>query len=785
MRCYLAVLAGLLFAEAALAESPTANYIFPAGGQRGTVVAARVGGCNLHRSPRLIWTGHGVAAPNELKPTETIWFEGPVIPQPASQQKEDYPRDFACPLTIAGDAALGRHTFRLATSQGVTTAWGFIVGTLPEVVEQEVEGEAPAVRVELPVTINGRIFPREDVDLWSFVAKAGQTVTCRVATSEFGSPLDARIEVRDPAGKFIGEQSPEGTTMPDLRFVAPADGEYQVRIHDVGFGGLQDHVYRLTVTNGPVVDTAYPSGGRRGSMTSLELKGANLPQDKIAVNLPMNGSEFVLRLPDEQKGFGEVRLDLDDYPESLETEPNDATPEACSIPCVLNGRIQTPGDVDSWKFTAKKGIEYDFEVRAARLGSPLDAVLEIADATGKRLADADDSQGIQTDARLRWSAPEDGEFRISIRDRLPSRGDALFAYRIRVLSAEQPEFALSATADTLNLERGKTANLKVSLHRGPGFKEAVELILDGLPAGVTVSSVTPVLIAANQNEVQLTLKAETNAAVTTVPVRITGKAKVGDRELLVPTSFHPTNPEPGRLAIADGTGQFWLGVSVPTPFKFVGIFETKFIPRGGVFVRKYHIDRNGFDGPLEVQLADRQGRHLQGVHASSVIVPAGTSDFEFAVTLPPWMEVGRTCRSTLAVSGNVTDPDGSQHVVSYSSNDQNNQMIALVDPGRFAVQLPRTTLQATPGKQVQLPVRIQRGPGLAQPVTVEVVASNSMEGVKAASIEIAAGASESKLAIDFADKLSGLEVRPLIIRATTKDERGLPVTAEANLTLVR
>jgi hypothetical protein len=149
------------------------------------------------------------------------------------------------------------------------------------------------------------------------------------------------------------------------------------------------------------------------------------------------------------------------------------------------------------------------------------------------------------------------------------------------------------------------------------------------------------------------------------------------------------------------------------------------------------------------------------------------------------MEVGRTCRSTLAVTGNLTDPDGSQHAVSFSSNDQNNQMIALVDPGRFAVQLPKTTLQATPGKQVLLPIRIQRGPGLAQPVTVEIVASSALQGIKAAPIEIAADATESKLTIEFAEKLSGLEVRPLTIRATTKDERGLPVTAETPLTLVR
>ena len=33
------------------------------------------------------------------------------------------------------------------------------------------------VRVALPVTINGRIFPREDVDDWTFNAKKGQALT--------------------------------------------------------------------------------------------------------------------------------------------------------------------------------------------------------------------------------------------------------------------------------------------------------------------------------------------------------------------------------------------------------------------------------------------------------------------------------------------------------------------------------------------------------------------------------------------------------------------------------
>jgi hypothetical protein len=441
--------------------------------------------------------------------------------------------------------------------------------------------------------------------------------------------------------------------------------------------------------------------------------------------------------------------------------------------------------VDSWMFPAKKGVEYDFEVRAARLGSSLDAVLELSDSMGKKLADADDSPGMLTDARLRWTAPADGDFRLTIRDRLASRGDARFAYRIRAISTEQPEFSLGLTTDTALVERGKTTNVKVSLERGPGFKEPVELSIEGLPAGVTLSSPpAPVTIAANQREIQLTLKSDETARIDVAAVSISGRAKVGARELVQRATMVPNIPEPGRYAIADGRNVLWVATVVPAPFKFVGVFETKFISRGAVFVRKYHVDRGGFEGPLEVRLADRQGRHLQGVTASTVTVPAGQSDFEFAVSLPPWMEVGRTCRSTLAVSGVVTDSDGTRHTVNFSSNDQHNQMIALVDPGRFAVQLPGNSVTALPGGRIDLPIRIQRSPGLTEPVSVELLIPKSVRGVSTRAIEIAGDKNEGTLSITFGDSLSGLQLRPFTIRATTTDERKLPVTAEATLDLV-
>jgi len=293
-----------------------------------------------------------------------------------------------------------------------------------------------------------------------------------------------------------------------------------------------------------------------------------------------------------------------------------------------------------------------------------------------------------------------------------------------------------------------------------------------------VTLASPVTIPANKNDGQLTLKADADAPVTASAMQITGLARQGDSELTHPATIIPGPPDAG----ADAQNHaLWLAVAVPTPFKFVGAFETRYIPRGSVFVRKYRVDRNGFEGPLEVRLADRQGRHLQGVTAIPVIVPAGQSDFEFGVTLPPWMEIGRTCRSTLSIAGVITDPDGTAHTVSFSSNDQNNQMIALVDPGRLALQFPRATMAAKPGAQVDVPIAIQRGSGLSGAVIVEVVAARSTTGSSASRLALAADESRGTLSLAVSQEVIG---HSLTIRATTHDERGLPVTAEATLTIV-
>src|SRR5436309_12518229 len=105
-----------LCGESAFANPPVASYLFPPGGQRGTTVPVRVGGLFLYKSCNFELLGPGVTATKEIRSTRTLWFEGPLLPLPESQQSEDYPKDMAGEVRLAADAPLGPRRARLWTA---------------------------------------------------------------------------------------------------------------------------------------------------------------------------------------------------------------------------------------------------------------------------------------------------------------------------------------------------------------------------------------------------------------------------------------------------------------------------------------------------------------------------------------------------------------------------------------------------------------------------------------------------------------------------------------------
>ncbi len=461
-------------------------------------------------------------------------------------------------------------------------------------------------------------------------------------------------------------------------------------------------------------------------------------------------------------------------PEHLEAEPNDepAQSKPIALPGVCNGRIDKPGDVDIWLWTGRKGETLVFELRAGQLGSPLDGALTIHDEKGKPLARAESSGG-QVDPLLQFAVPADGAYQVRVQDRFRSRGGPEFAYRLRVARPPAADYRLWLQTDAVTVPRKGKVALRITADRLGGFKEPIELKVDGLPAGVTAAGTK---LAAGQNSVDLQIQAGAEAAIAVSRLKIDGSAKAG-KDVLVRLA----RLQAPRGAVA--LDSILLAVALPTPFKIKGEYVMGFAPRGSVLKRKYSIDRNGFNGPIEIRMTDRQARHLQGAAGPVIIVPAKVSEFSYVVSLPPWMDVGRTARVCVMGIGIIKEADGSEHRVSFSSVNQNEQLVAVVGPGQLALELERTSLQAGPGKSVTLPVRIRRGQGLQGPVRIELIVPGHMRGMAATALEVPAGQERGELVLRCRQRLEGPFNMPLTVRASLV-HAGHPVLAEAPLEVI-
>ena len=758
------------------AEPPVAEYLFPAGGQRGTTVPVQVGGLHLTTSCQVELIGTGVHCPPQIHRTTTRWFEGPLLPLPESQRPENYPKAMACPIQIAADAALGVRHLVLSTSQGITTPLKFIVGSLPELIEDEQPGIADPVAITLPMTVNGRIFPREDVDIWSVHLKSGESLTASVAAAHgLGSPLEARLELRDFAGRKVAEALPTLNRDAMLTYLAPATGVYQLHIRDIGFQGGPAYVYRLTVITGPWIEFVSPLGGQRGQNVRVKFHGTAIHDQEKDFPIPADSPEHVL-VPNEQGQA--LLLEVDGLP-----EVDDAS-RPIPVPGIANGRIKQPGARERWSFHARAGIPIQVELHATRLGSPLLGQLQMEDAEGKLLAQAQAvaASNSPNDASLVFLPAKDGQYFVEVSDQFRNRGGPAFQYRLK-LTHPQPGFELLLASPTATVERlaARPATLKITVHRKGGFTGAISLRAVGLPAGVSIPE--KFMIPPNQAQVNLPIQANDSAPIGTFPIRLIGTGWINTplTSAALPIEVDAVYPVPRGEPRFPGLK---LAVAIPTPFKIVGDFVSPLHPRGTRLVKRYRVERNGYDGPITVELAEQQARHLQGVTGPVITVPAGAKEFDYPVDLPPWMDMGRTCRVCVMGSATMTDHDGRSHVVSYSSRHQNDQIIAIIEPGRLSLELDVPSIVVAPGETHRIAFTVTRAKGLTGPVQVGL--AESLPGLTATPVTVEPSATGGELEFRFSsDAGDGVFRRrePVTVRARMETASG-PVVAEAALAIV-
>jgi len=98
-------------------------------------------------------------------------------------------------------------------------------------------------------------------------------------------------------------------------------------------------------------------------------------------------------------------------PEVAEKEPNNAVSQAQEVAekVVVNGRLEKSGEVDAFKVRLKGGQTLVASMMANHvLASPMDAVIQVCDASGFVLMQNHDTHGL--DPQVAFLAPRDGEF---------------------------------------------------------------------------------------------------------------------------------------------------------------------------------------------------------------------------------------------------------------------------------------------------------------------------------------------------------------------------------------
>jgi hypothetical protein len=160
-------------------------------------------------------------------------------------------------------------------------------------------------------------------------------------------------------------------------------------------------------------------------------------------------------------------------PEIVEKEGNNTplTAQDVAMPVVINARIDKALDVDCFLFAAKKGerlvialcahgMDSTQRIGAFNLGY-LDAGLELLDDSGKVLAAADDTLGL--DPVLEHTFKDDGKFTVRVQS-LGFKGSATSVYRLTIGDVPYPTHVFPPGG-----QRGKEITLEVGgLNMKPG-----------------------------------------------------------------------------------------------------------------------------------------------------------------------------------------------------------------------------------------------------------------------------------------------------------------------------
>ncbi len=555
-------------------------------------------------------------------------------------------------VKVEPNCRIGEHVAQVRTRHGISDFRSFFVGRLNEVAEVEPNNEISQPQaIEKNVTVTG-VVNTEDIDYFRIEGKKGERISVEVEALRLGYLFDPAIALLDKNRFEVAVSDDTPLTKQDAFFsvLLPEDGEYFITIRESSFVGNGSSHYRMHVGNFPRPAAVYPPGGKRGEKINLQFIDSYRPNEAI------RAASKEIQLP-EKEGFRSglfytdelgtsptpMPFRLSDFPNHLEKEPNNTMVEmpAVALPQAFNGVISDPGDIDYFKFTAKKGQVFHVDCYARRLGSGLDPVVNIFDAAKKHIIGNDDSR--KSDSYIRFQAPADGDYYVRCYDHL-KRGQPDFVYRIEFALAK-PELTLgikrndrySQRRQAIAVPQGNRFAVLVEANR-KDFGGEIELLANNLPAGIKMVA-RPMM--SNLNLMPVVFEADPAAQLSGALVDFRGKLKKEGTDVVGGfqnfADFVLGQPN-NAVYYGCTVDKLAFAVIEKLPFKLEIVPPKVPMVRNGQIAVKIIAHRDeGFEDPINIQFPFR----TPGVGTTyQVVMPKGKSEISYPLNANASAQIG-------------------------------------------------------------------------------------------------------------------------------------------------
>ena len=445
------------FYRMAITTAPRVDFVFPQAGVAGAKAPLVLYGRSLpggQPAPGVTIAG---------KPLVKLPIEVDVPAGPATESL------VTASTADSQSSPLDVFTYRLPAPLGVTDPLSIGFATAPVVLEVEPNNSPPAAqKVAAPCEVAGQFYPQNDEDWFAFDVKAGEVFVIEVFSQRLGTLTDPFLLVQhvkknekgeeqvqelqgmdDLGGNVGGANFDTGSDDSAFRLQSPADGVCRVFVRDQYSATSADprNLYRLSI--------------RREApdfrlVAVPKFPGANADPNANPPNvwnplLRRGGTDLFEVLALRRDGFGgEIQVTVEGLPSWVSSSSAVLGPGDTSAPLILTAAPDAVDWIGAVEVVGKARVGDKEVVRRARPGAVVWPGVENTIAPRSRVARS----------------------------------------LVVGVTSEAVAFTVEAPGGVLEMSRGGTLQIPVTLTRRGDFKGPVALAAVGLPANVGPKNIT-------------------------------------------------------------------------------------------------------------------------------------------------------------------------------------------------------------------------------------------------------------------------------------------------------